>query len=134
VPSHTITIRNEADRAKVMSWLKGCAYGFWVEVREPKRSDPQNKRMWALLADVARQGQIGGRKFNAEAWKCIFMKAMGKEVDFLPTLDGQSFFPSGFRSSELSVKDMADMQTFIEAWACEQGIVLKHMEGMMNDR
>ena len=51
----------------------------------------------------------------------MFMKAMGKEAQFLPTLDGASFFPTGFRSSDLSVGEMSDLQTFMEAWAAEQG-------------
>ena len=121
---HIITIRNEVDRSKVMGWLKGCAYGYRVEVREPKRTDAQNDRLWALLADVSRQATINGKRFDADAWKCIFMRAMGRDAQFLPTLDGISFFPTGFRSSAMSVGEMSDLQTFIEAWAAEQGIPL----------
>ena len=63
-------------------------------------------------------------KYDADQWKCIFMKAMGKDVQFLPTLDGTQFFPTGFRSSDLSVQEMSDLQTFMESWAAEQGIEL----------
>lgn len=120
---HVITIRNEMDRAKVMNWLKGAAYGYRVEVRERKRTDEQNDRMWAMLADIARQGTIGGRKFKPDEWKAIFMHAMGREAQFLPSLDG-GFFPTSFRSSELSVSEMSDLQTFMEAWAAENEIKL----------
>lgn len=122
---HVITLRNEGDRAKVMGWLKSCAYGFRVEVKEPKRSDLQNDRMWWLLTAISKHGTINGKRFDPEQWKCIFMKAMGKEASFLPTLDGNSFFPTGFRSSDLSVREMSDLQTFMEAWAAEQMIPLR---------
>ena len=122
---HVITLRNEADRAKVLGWLQRCAYGFRIEVKEPKRSDEQNDRMWAMLTEISGQATINGKKFAPDAWKCIFMKAMGKEAQFLPTLDGNSFFPTGFRSSDLTVREMSDLQTFIEAWAAEQLITLK---------
>jgi hypothetical protein len=120
---HAITIRTEHDRAKVMNWLKGAAYGYRVEVRERKRTDDQNERFWAILGAVAKQANIGGRKFAPDQWKAIFMRTMGKQVDFLPDLNGE-FFPVGFRSSQLSVREMSDLQTFIEAWAAEQGIDL----------
>lgn len=122
---HVITLRNESDRAKVMGWLKGCAYGFRVEVKEPKRTDQQNDRMWAMLGDIAKVGTVNGKRFAPDQWKCIFMKAIGKDAEHLPTLDGNSFFPTGFRSSDLTVREMSDLQTFMEAWAAEQLIPLK---------
>ena len=125
MPPHAITIRNEGDRAKVMGWLKGCAYGYRVQVEEPKRTDVQNNRLWAMLGDIAKAGTINGKRYNPDQWKCVFMKAMGEDTEFLPTLDGNSFFPTGFRSSRLSVRQMADMQTFMEAWAAENMIQLR---------
>ena len=122
---HVLTLRNEAERFKVIEWLKRCAYGYRIEVKEPKRSDIQSDRMWAMLGDIARQGDINGRKFTPDRWKCIFMKAIGEESEFLPTLDGTSFFPVGFRSSDLSVREMSDLQTFMEAWAAEKSIILR---------
>lgn len=121
---HVITLRNETDRFKVIRWLKGCAYGYRVEVKEPKRSDLQNDRMWALLTEVSRHATINGKRYEPDQWKCIFMKAIGRDATFLPTIDGNSFFPTGFRSSDLSVREMSDLQTFIEAWAAENAIPL----------
>lgn len=122
---HAITLRTESDRRKVMDWLRGCAFGYRIEVKEPKRSDEQNDRMWAMLGDIAKVGTINGKRFKPEAWKVIFMQAIGKESGFLPTLDGESFFPSGFKSSDLTVREMSDLQTFMEVWAAENGIALK---------
>lgn len=121
---HVITLRNETDRSKVMAWLRGCAYGFRIEVKEPKRSDMQNDRMWALLTEVSRAATINGKRYDPDQWKCIFMKAIGRDATFLPTIDGNSFFPTGFRSSDLSVREMSDLQTFIEAWAAENAVML----------
>ena len=122
---HVITLRNEVDRAKVIGWLRNAPYGYRVQVDEPKRSNAQNDRFWSVLADISRQGLINGNRYPPEAWKCIFMKALGEESQFLPTLDGASFFPSGFRSSQMAVRAMAGLQTFMEAYAAENGITLK---------
>ena len=105
------------------AWFARAAQLGWrVEFKAPKRSDAQNDRFWELLGRVSKRMDIGGRKFSPEQWKCIYMKAMGKEAEFLPTLDGASFFPTGFRSSDLSVREMADLQTFIEAQCAERGV------------
>ena len=122
---HVITLRSEVDRGKVLAWLQRCALGYRIEVKEPKRSDEQNDRFWAMLGDIARQATINGKRYDPDQWKCVLMKAMGKEAQFLPTLDGSSFFPTGFRSSDLSVREMSDLQTFMEAWAAENHIILR---------
>lgn len=121
---HVLTLRNEAERFKVIEWLKRCAYGYRIEVKEPKRSDIQNDRMWAILGDIAKQGAINGRRFAPDEWKCIFMQAMGREVAFLPTLNSSGFFPTGFRSSDLTVQEMCDLQEFMSAYAAENEIKL----------
>jgi hypothetical protein len=54
----------------------------------------------------------GGRLSPVSAW----------DAEFLPTLDGSSYFPTGFRSSDLSVPEMSDLQTFIEASCAERGV------------
>lgn len=120
---HALVITGETMRAKAAYWLSRVPVGWRVEFKAPKRSLDQNARFWAMLSDVARQGRINGQKFDAEQWKCIFLKAIGRDSAFLPTLDGTSFFPAGFRSSDLSVREMSDLQTFIEAWAAESGII-----------
>ena len=122
---HVLTLRNEAERFTVIEWLKRAAYGHRIEVKEPKHSDLQNDRMWAMLGDIAKQGTINGRTFSPDEWKCIFMQAMGREVAFLPTLNSSGFFPTGFRSSDLTVREMADLQEFMEAYAAENEITLR---------
>ena len=120
---HAITLDSPARISTARAWLDRAAQLGWrVTFKEPKRSDAQNDRMWEMLDRVSKRMTIGGKSFEPEAWKCIFMKAMGKEAQFLPTLDGASFFPTGFRSSDLSVREMSDMQTFMEAWCAEQGV------------
>ena len=120
-----ITIRGAACRALLRKWVDAAPIGFRVEFKEPSRSLAQNDRLWAILSDIAKVATINGKKYDADQWKCIFMKAMGKDVQFLPTLDGAQFFPTGFRSSDLSVREMSDLQTFMESWAAEQGIELE---------
>lgn len=120
---HALTLDSAGAVNKARAWLDRAAQLQWrVEFKEPKRSDLQNDRFWEMLGRVSVRMTINGKTYEPEQWKCIFMKQMGKEVSFLPTLDGENFFPTGFRSSDLSRREMADLQTLIEAWCAEQGV------------
>lgn len=43
-----------------------------VHIKEPKRSNPQNRLMWALLQDVSRQVLWHGQRLAPEDWKDLF--------------------------------------------------------------
>jgi hypothetical protein len=119
---YALTLNGPSNVEKARAWLaRAIQLGWRVEFKEPKRSDPQNDRMWEMLGRVSKRMTIHGRKFTPEQWKCIFMHEMGRQTEVLPSLNGETWFPSGFRSSDLSVSEMSDLQTFIEAWCAEQG-------------
>lgn len=120
---HGITLDTPERIATARHWFaRACEIGHRVEFKEPKRSDEQNDRMWEMLSRISKRMTLNGQRFSPEQWKCIFMQAMGRQVQVLPALDGSTWFPTGFRSSDLGVREMSDMQTFMEAWAAEQGV------------
>lgn len=120
---HAIILDNPVRIARARAWFERAAQLSWrVEFRAPKRSDEQNARLWEMLGRVAKLMTINGKRYTADQWKVIFMKQMGMEAQFLPTLDGESFFPTGFRSSQLSVAEMSNLQTLIEAECAARGV------------
>lgn len=82
-----------------------------VSITAPVRTLPQNKKMWAMLHDIARC-KPEGRNWTPDTWKAAFMHATGHQVQFAEGLDGSGPFPIGFRSSQMSV---AQMSLLIEA-------------------
>lgn len=92
-----------------------------VTVSPPKRTVPQNSRFWAMLSDVSR-AKPDGRVHTPEAWRDLFMHAMGHSVRFEMGLNGEPF-PAGFRSSKLSKEQMGDLMEFIAAWGAERGVM-----------
>ncbi len=112
------------ERAKVI--IDAAPDGWIVSVREPTRSLDQNARLWAMLTDISK-AMPHGRRHTPEDWKCLFMHACGWDVQFLDGLDGRPF-PSGFRSSHTTVKQMTDLITFIYAYGDERGVVWSEPE------
>jgi hypothetical protein len=102
------------------TYTSGHAYQLMV--REERRTPEQNDKMWPLLADCAAQLKLHGRPFDKDQWKAIMLHAWGQEVEFLPTLDENSFFPYGQQTSKLSKREMSSFIEFIIAEGTKRGV------------
>ena len=117
-----VIIKNAAERAKAARWIAAAPWGTRVEFKTSKRTHPQNDRMWAMLTDIASQKEHAGRKYTPDQWKCLFMHACGREVQFIPALDNSTFIPWGQRSSDLTKQEMTDLIEFMFKWGAENGV------------
>ncbi|MGJ4997273.1 recombination protein NinB [Bradyrhizobium sp. HKCCYLS3077] len=117
-----IVIQRRSDRELAIQWANRAAPGTRIEFKGPQRTVEQNDRMWAMLTDIARQKRLNGRRYSTDQWKVIFLHACGKEVQFVPSLDGSTFLPYGQSSSDLSVKEMSELIEFMFAWGAENGV------------
>lgn len=105
--------------------------GYVCEVREAKRSDPQNAAMWSLLGQIAKQRPThNGVRMTPDLWKATFLQALGSEMVMMPTLDGDGFFPLGHRSSALTKSEMADLLTLILAWTAREAVTIRHFDDL----
>jgi hypothetical protein len=112
---------NDAVRANACTAIRLAPEGWIVTLKEPTRSLDQNARLWAMLGDISK-AKPDGREATPEVWKQLFMHACGHEVQFEIGLEGKPF-PVGFRSSNLTVRQMSDLMEFIAAYAAKRGIV-----------
>lgn len=120
---HLLTLNSSADRDRARRYVAAAPNGTRVEFKAEKRSLPQNDRMWAMLTDIAAQKEHGGRRYTPDKWKVLFMHACGREVQFIPALDGTSFIPWGQSSSDLSKAEMSELIEFMFSWGAENGVV-----------
>lgn len=116
----TVILVGDPQRALARRLIDAAAIGSVVNIRDANRSGDQNARMWAMISDVSR-AMPGGRRHTPEVWKALFMHACGHAVAFEHGLSGHPF-PVGFRSSRLSVRQMADLITFIRAYGDEHSV------------
>lgn len=117
-----IVVNGNYDRERAATWALKAPAGTRIEFKESKRTLPQNSRLWAMLTDVAQQATHNGRKYTPDQWKVLFMHACGREVQFVPSLDGSTFLPWGQSSSDLSKQEMTDLIEFIMSWGAEHGV------------
>lgn len=91
-----------------------------LELRDEKRSDPQNRRMWAMLTDISRQVDWYGTKPSAEDWKHILSASLTKQR-VAPGIDG-GFVVLGLSTSKMSKAEMSELQTLMEAFGADKGV------------
>jgi len=118
--SQTVILRGDSQRMLAKALIDKAPVDAVVTVKEATRNLDQNARLWAMLSDISR-AKPEGRTMTAELWKAVFMAACGHEVQFLNGLDGLPF-PAGFRSSRLTVRQMADLITFVAAYGDQHGV------------
>jgi hypothetical protein len=119
----TVVLTGAAARDRVCRWARSAPSGTRVEFKEVKRTLPQNDRMWAMLTDVSKHATHMGRRYTPDEWKVLFLHALGKEMTFLPALDGTTFVPYGQHSSDLGKSEMTALIELIFAWGAEHGVV-----------
>lgn len=78
--------------------------------------------MHGLLTDISRQATHNGRRYSPDRWKLLFLDALGRETEFMPSLDNSTIIPVNASSSDLSIKEMSDMIDLMYAWGAEHGI------------
>jgi NinB protein len=112
-----------ANRDEVLKTIAAAPLGSRVELKGQRRSLPQNRMMWGLLQAFADQVEHFGQKYEAEDWKKIFMKELGREVQFAPALDGDGIVALGYSSSDLDKPEMADLIELVLSEGAKRGVV-----------
>ncbi|GHH53088.1 recombination protein NinB [[Pseudomonas] boreopolis] len=130
--THFILRPENARDRMAAAWHFACQFlelgkAARVEVREllPKRSIEQNARLWALLTDISQQVEwpVDGKlqRLAPEEWKDVFTAALTKHQRVAQGIDG-GFVMLGARTSRMTVAEMCDLQTLIEAFGAERGV------------
>ncbi len=117
----TIRLIGTSQRTLAADMLNRAPDRAIVTIKPETRNDDQNALMWVLLSDVSR-AKPNGRKWTTDTWKAAFMHSLGHQCQFAEGLDDSGPFPVGFKSSRLSVKQMADLITVIQEYGDRHGI------------
>jgi hypothetical protein len=118
--TQTVWLRGEYQRRLAHQLIDKAPINAVVKISPEQRSLDQNNKMWAMISDVSRQ-KPEGRLHVPEVWKAIFMAACGHEVQFENGLDNKPF-PIGFRSSNLSKTQMADLIEYMYFYGSKHDI------------
>jgi hypothetical protein len=120
-----LVLHNDAMRAKAIDWIRRAPKETRVEFKGPKRTIPQNDRMWAMLTELSTQLLWHGQRLSTEDWKQVILASLKQEMRIVPNSHGDGFVQLGRSSSDLSKEEMGDLMTIIEAFAARYGVKMR---------
>lgn len=109
------------DKAKqLLSDDKNKKLELVIRDRKSKRTDPQNRRLWALYREVSENIYVEQTKqFSSEVWHEYFKgELIGFDEFVLPT---GVVIKQPMSTTKLNVEEMTNYQMKIEQWCAEQG-------------
>jgi hypothetical protein len=125
---HRIVL-GKTNRAIAKRGVDAAPNGYVLELRDPKRSDLQNAALHGLVGQILKQRPIHrGNKMTMESYKAAFMHLLGSEMQFIPALDGDGFYPMGKSTSDLTKSEFSNLIECILAWCAREGITVKHFD------
>lgn len=123
MPRAVIVLNGDADRIRATAWARKLPTGTRIEFKAPKRSLPQNDKMWSMLTDIATQLPWHGIKLSPDDWKLIFLDSLKRELRTVPNIDGSGFVNLGRSSSDLSKAEMTDLIDLMHMFGANHNVV-----------
>jgi hypothetical protein len=105
----------------------------WVLTIKPAtRSGDQNRKLHAMLGEIAAQKEWAGSKRDSETWKRLltaaWTRARGEHTEFLPAIDGVGIDVVFRRTSSLTRGEMSELIEFVYAWGAEAGVLFTEID------
>ena len=120
---HTLKISTPRVRALARAWVARAPEGSLLRlITEPKHSDVQRDKLWAMLGDISKQCKARGESKSKETWKLLMLHALKYEVAFEIGLNGEPF-PTGFSIKNLSGPQMGELIEYCYKYGAENGVV-----------
>lgn len=115
-------LAHQAARDNAIQAIKTAPEGYFVEIKAKTRTLEQNALLWAMLHDLARQVDWHGETLSPEDWKNLFSASLKKQK-MVHGLDG-GLVVLAQSTSKMTVGEMGDLITLIQAFAANRGVTL----------
>lgn len=100
-----------------------------LEIKDATRTNDQNDKFHAMIADIAKQAQHLGAKWETDDWKRLLMQEFCKEQGIstgkvIPSLSGDGIVQLGMQTRKLTKEQASEFVEFLQAWAANNGVTL----------
>ena len=122
-------LRNEQVRSNSIDFIRKLPTNekkpLVVRITPMTRTLEQNSKLHAMLSDISKQCEFQGKRRDIDTWKAIFVSAhkiaTGGQAEMAIGLEGEVI---NLREStaQMSVKRLASLITYIEAWGVQNGV------------
>ena len=100
-----------------------------LEIKDASRTNDQNDKYHAMIADIAKQAQHLGAKWDVEDWKrlLVWQFCKDKQIDagkIVPSLDMTGVVQLGQQTRKFTKEQASEFVEFLQAWAADNGVTL----------
>lgn len=106
--------------------------GWHVEIKAPTRSLEQNALLWSRLGELSKRLQWDGDMLTANEWKDLLTACLRKQKVVRGIEGGLVFL--GARTSQMTVAEMNDLLTLMEAFAAQRGVTFEDQSNVVSLR
>jgi len=123
-----LKLETESDRMRLLGQITGLdlAKPWKVVITGADRSAEQNKKLHAMLGDIANQVTHAGMKWDISVWKRLctaaWLRETGASIQMIPAIDGQGVDVLYEATSKLSMRKCAELIEWISAYGAECGV------------
>mgnify|MGYP003576041597 CR=1 FL=1 len=129
----TFVLAHDQARNNAARCVMDAPPGFMVVISEPAKKRIQEEKYHAMIADIARQVEHIGRKWDADDMKRLLidefadeMRAAGTplhhDARVVPSFDGRRIVQLGVQSREFYVKEAAAFIEFLYAFGAVRDV------------
>jgi hypothetical protein len=123
-----VLMRSREDTSRLMGILHATDFTKpkLIVIKEPDRNGEQNKKLHAMLADISRQVEHAGRKWDVTVWKRLctaaWLRESGETIQMIPAIDGKGIDVLYERTSKLTVSKCAELIEWVSAFGAEHQV------------
>lgn len=120
---------SETVRRNCISAILNAPANWLVTIKEPTRSQAQNRLLWQALTDVSEQVEWYGQYLPNTDWKDIFTASLRKSK-VVPGIDSGTFVVTGLHTSKMSKAELSALMDLIFAFGAEREVVFSDLKVM----
>ena len=109
-------------RLAEQSFTSGHAYKMIVQEEEDRRTQEQNRKMWAMLGEISAQLELREQRSTRTNGKRSCSMRGGKRSNSCRRSTARPSIPYGNQSSKMSKADMTSFIEFIMAEGTQRGV------------
>lgn len=128
-----ILLHNDYSRAAAHRAVDAAPVEWVVEVKERTRTSDQNAALHAMLGDIAKQKEWGGKKRSIDDWKALMVSAhrviLQEAGEVVPGIEGE-FVQLRKSTTQMGVKELGSLLEYVSAWAAMNDVHLSAPKSM----
>lgn len=123
-----LPLRTESDKVRAIRHIEALDLTSprLISITDEDRTAEQNAALHAKLADISRQVEHAGKKWNILIWKRLctaaWLREIGENATMIPAIDGNGFDVIYEKTSKLGVKKCASLIEWINAFGAEHQV------------